>query len=62
MLTDSPQTMLHEVWFTYRLGRAFKSAVFPKVSIEAMGAPNTDVILDMLEHPQGSEHKFGKDP
>ncbi|MDP1222728.1 hypothetical protein, partial [Klebsiella pneumoniae] len=62
MLADSPQAALHEVWFTHHLGRAFKNAVLSKASAEAMGAPDTDVMLDTLEHPQGSERKFGEDP
>jgi len=62
MLADSPQAALHEVWFTHHLGRAFKNAVLTKAGADAVGTPDTAVMLDTLEHPQGAERKFGEDP
>ncbi len=62
MLADSPQAALHEVWLTHHLGRAFKHAVLSKAAADAMGAPDPAVMLDVLEHPQGAERRFGEDP
>lgn len=32
-----------------------------KASAEAISAPDTDAVLDTLEHPRGSERRFGED-
>jgi penicillin amidase len=55
---DSAQAALFEVWLSRHLGKAFKAAVLSPAAAEAMGAPDTAVLLDTLEQPQT---RFGPD-
>ncbi|WP_304362049.1 penicillin acylase family protein [Collimonas fungivorans] len=55
---DSAQAALFEVWLSRHLGKAFKAAVLSPAAAEAMGAPDTAVLLDTLEQPQA---RFGPD-
>lgn len=55
---DSAQAALFEVWLSRHLGKAFKAAVLTPAAAEAMGAPDTAVLLDTLEQPQA---RFGQD-
>jgi penicillin amidase len=57
MDADAPAAALHEVWFSRHLGPAFKDAVLSKKAADAMGLPDTDVMLYTLENP---ETRFGK--
>ncbi|MFC4705593.1 penicillin acylase family protein [Paraburkholderia caffeinitolerans] len=59
MRADSAQAALEEVWLSRHLRRAFKQAVLPKDAAHAFGAPDTAVMLDMLEHPDA---RFGENP
>ncbi|WP_421073327.1 penicillin acylase family protein [Paraburkholderia sp. A1RO-1] len=59
MGADSAQAALEEAWLSRHLRRAFKEAVLPKDAAQAFGAPDTAVMLDMLEHPDA---RFGDDP
>ncbi|WP_213302283.1 penicillin acylase family protein [Paraburkholderia sacchari] len=56
---DSAQAALEEVWLSRHLRRKFKEAVLPKDAAHAFGAPDTAVMLDMLEHPDA---RFGENP
>ena len=56
---DAAQPALYEVWLSRHLGRAFKNAVLSKAAADAMGAPDTAVLLDTLEQPSPA---FGADP
>jgi penicillin G amidase len=56
MDADSSQAALHEVWFTRHLLTAFKVAVLSKAAADSFDAPDTAVMLDILEHP---ETRFG---
>ncbi len=49
--SDAAQPALYEVWLSRHLGKAFKYAVLSKAAADAMGAPDTAVLLDTLEHP-----------
>ncbi|MDR9837845.1 penicillin acylase family protein [Herbaspirillum huttiense] len=49
--SESAQPALYEVWLSRHLGKAFKEAVLPKAAADAMGAPDTAVLLDTLENP-----------
>jgi penicillin amidase len=51
MDAGAPAAALHEVWFSRHLGSAFKDAVLSKNAAAAMGAPDTAVMLDILENP-----------
>ena len=51
MDAGAPAAALHEVWFSRHLGMAFKEAVLSKNAVAAMGAPDTAVMLDILENP-----------
>jgi len=55
---DSAQAALFEVWLSRHLGKDFKAAVLSPAAAEAMGAPDTAVLLDTLEQPQT---RFGQD-
>ena len=55
---DSAQAALFEVWLSRHLGKAFKAAVLSPAAADAMGAPDTAVLLDTLEQPQA---RFGQD-
>ncbi|AIY42764.1 Penicillin acylase (Penicillin amidase) [Collimonas arenae] len=55
---DSAQAALFEVWLSRHLGKDFKAAVLSPAAADAMGAPDTAVLLDTLEHP---EARFGQD-
>ncbi|WP_424251687.1 penicillin acylase family protein [Collimonas pratensis] len=55
---DSAQAALFEVWLSRHLGRDFKAAVLSPAAAEAIGAPDTAVLLDTLEQPQT---RFGQD-
>ncbi|MFP5406269.1 MAG: penicillin acylase family protein, partial [Gammaproteobacteria bacterium] len=55
----SAPAALQQVWFSRHLGKAFKAAVLTPQAAEAMGAPDTAVMLDALERPQAL---FGDQP
>ncbi|MEO6920837.1 MAG: penicillin acylase family protein [Collimonas sp.] len=55
---DSAQAALFEVWLSRHLGKDFKAAVLSPAAADAMGAPDTAVLLDTLEQPQA---RFGQD-
>jgi penicillin amidase len=55
--SDVPASALHEVWFSRHLGRDFKGAVLSESAANAMDAPDPEVMLYTLEHP---EARFGE--
>jgi penicillin amidase len=48
---ESPAAALHEVWFSHRLGRAFKDAVLDRSVAGAFETLSVETMLDALEHP-----------
>jgi penicillin G amidase len=55
--SDVPASALHEVWFSRHLGRDFKGAVLSPSAASVMDAPDPEVMLYTLEHP---EARFGE--
>ncbi|ASK93962.1 penicillin acylase family protein [Xanthomonas campestris pv. trichodesmae] len=55
----SPAAALEEVWFSRYLGDAYKSLVLTPAQASTFGAPDTDVLLEALEHPGSA---FGPNP
>ncbi|QSQ33400.1 penicillin acylase family protein [Xanthomonas translucens pv. translucens] len=55
----SPAAALEEVWFSRYLGNAYKALVLTPTQAASFGPPDTEVLLNALEHPDSA---FGQNP